>query len=120
MKVIFLNTRNLRNENLILFFSKSKYPNPIRNNRTRTKNIRTRPEVQKYPNEFYTSIPKYSKIRNTRSERIPERPPLGLPQENTLFMLSNLKKMLLVNLFLKITLVLYVKRHFQFQLNIIL
>jgi len=78
VKVIFLNTRNLRNEDLILFFSKSKYPNPIRNNRTRTKNIRTRPEVQKYPNGFYTSIPKYPKIRNTRPEpeRIPERPPL--------------------------------------------
>ena len=48
------------------------------NIRIRTKNTRTRPEVHKYPNGFYTSIPKYPKIRNTRSEpeRVPERPPL--------------------------------------------
>ena len=55
---------------ILIFFSKSK--------NTRTKNTRTRPEVQKYSNGFYTSIPKYPKIRNTRSEpeRVPERPPL--------------------------------------------
>ena len=64
---------------ILIFFSKSKYPNPIKNNRTRTKNTRTRPEVQKYPNGFYTSIPKYPKIRNTRSEpeRVPEYPPIA-------------------------------------------
>ena len=53
----------------LIFFSKSKYPNPIRN-----KNTWTRPEVQKYPNGFYTSILKYPKIQTTLPE--PERPPL--------------------------------------------
>ena len=43
------------------FFTKSKYPNPIRNNRIRTKNTRTQPEVRKYPNGFYTSILTLSK-----------------------------------------------------------
>ena len=38
----------------------------IRN--TRTKNTRSRPKMQEYPNEFYTTIPKYPGIRNIRSE----------------------------------------------------
>ncbi|WZY68984.1 hypothetical protein YC2023_001224 [Brassica napus] len=40
-------------------------------------------EVPKYPNGFYTSIPKYPKIRNIRSEpeRVPERPPLAISIE---------------------------------------
>ena len=75
---------------ILIFFSKSKYPNPIRNNRILTKNSRTRPEVYKYPNGFYTSIPKYLKIQNTRSEpeRVPERPPLPLIIEESLYILS--------------------------------
>ena len=71
MKVIFLNTKNLRNKKFNNFFSKSKYSNPIRNNWIQTKNTWTRPEVQKYPNRLYTSIPKYPKNRKPRPE--PER-----------------------------------------------
>ena len=63
-----------------IFFLKSKYPNPIQNNWTRTKNTRTRSEVQKYSNGFSIPIPKYPKIRNSWSkpERISERPSLRL------------------------------------------
>ena len=44
----------------LIFFSKSKYPNPIRNNRTRTKNTRTQPENTEIPERIlyiYTEIP---------------------------------------------------------------
>ena len=86
MKSIFLDTRNLKNEKFNFFLLKSKYPNLIQNNRTRTKNIQTRPKVQKYPNEFSIHIPKYSKIRNTLSEskRVSERPLLLMTIISTL------------------------------------
>ena len=69
-------------KNLFFFLLKSKYPNPIQNNRTRTKNIRTRPEVQKYPNGFSIPIPKYPKIRNTRKFEISDLNPNEYPNDH--------------------------------------
>ena len=61
---------------LIFFLLKSKYPNPIQNNRNQTKNIRTRPEVQKLPERVlypYIEIPKNPKypIRSRTGIRTP-------------------------------------------------
>ena len=73
MKVIFLNTRNFRNENLILFFE---------NLNTRTRSEITKPELKisepdpKYRNTRTDSTPLY---RNTRKSKISDPNPNAYP-----------------------------------------
>ena len=84
MKFIFLNTKNLKNEILIFFFQNINIRTRSEITESELKNTRNRPEVQKYPNGFYTSIPLYPKIRNTQSEpgRVPEGPLLTVMKKH--------------------------------------
>ena len=61
------------------FFSKSKYLNPIQNNRTRTKNTRIGPKIQKYLNGFYTLY------RDTWKSEILDPNPNGYSNSHTYY-----------------------------------